>query len=59
MATDRKHGAYLRVALIVSPSGASETCPICGTIYDRHELVGYVPPVGDGCDNCVQEIPDE
>jgi hypothetical protein len=36
----------------LSPSGATETCRYCGTMYDTHINVGYVPPYGDGCEKC-------
>ena len=44
--------------MIPSPSGASETCSECGTIYDRHyvDVEDYVPPVGDGCEHCDPEF---
>ncbi len=47
----------MKVPLVISPSGASETCPACGTIYDRHwvDVSDYVPSVGDGCANCSPE----
>ena len=44
--------------MIPSPSGASETCSECGTIYDGHyvDVSDYVPPVGDGCEHCDPEF---
>lgn len=58
MLTNEPSAAYTP-HFIISPSGASETCSECGTIYDQHELVGYVPPVGDGCDFCFPPIPED
>ena len=47
--------------MIVSPSGASATCSVCGTIHDLHwvDASDYVPEVGDGCDFCSPSIEDE
>lgn len=43
--------------LVPSDSGATLTCPKCGTIYDAWavDISDYVPPVGDGCDHCSQD----
>lgn len=40
--------------MIISPSGATATCPFCGTMYDLHnvDILEICPPVGDGCEFC-------
>lgn len=40
--------------MIISPSGATATCPKCGTMYDLHwvDILEAVPPYGDGCAYC-------
>jgi hypothetical protein len=51
----------MEVELIISPSGATATCPACGTQYDNWAVdeSDYCPQVGDGCEVCDPDSEEE